>query len=89
MTTLDLMKADAEACNKRARRLWGVNNYVAGQDGIVRKQSERVMVRREKVWAMYEGGMTTGQIAEATGLTRSTVKSDICTARVQSEREAA
>ena len=88
MFSIEQMKADAEACNKRNRRLWGVSNFVSGQSGVMRKQCERAMGRREKVWAMYATGMTMAQIAQETGLTLSTVKSDIYTVRLQNDRDA-
>lgn len=86
---MDLMKADAESCNKRMRRAWGITSFVAGQEGIVRKPSQRVAARRQKVWDAYESGMKMREVADAFGLTLGTVKSDISAARLQLERDAA
>jgi DNA-binding CsgD family transcriptional regulator len=73
------MKADAKACNKRMRQNCGVSSFAlaAINSGYRPKQSPGILSRREDVWGMYESGMTQSQISTKTGLTLSTVKSDI------------
>lgn len=89
MTILDLMKADAEACNKRMRRLWGINRYVMGQEGRVGKRCEKVAARRKKVLAMFEGGMTRLEISQKLNMPPETVKTDIAEARLAAKQDEA
>lgn len=88
MTVLELMKADADACNKRARQNWGVVEFPTGQSGYSKRQSDKLMPRRENVLALFEAGLSTAEIADMTGLTRSTVKSDLSIARRQIQEAA-
>ena len=87
MNLIEAMKADAKICNRRARKVWGINSHVRGQQGITRDSSQRVIARREEVFKMAQSGMSYSEICEATGLTRSTVKSDIYTCRAESQKD--
>ncbi|WP_372570400.1 hypothetical protein [Ruegeria jejuensis] len=80
MSPLAAMKADAQLCNRRMRRSFGIFGK-APERVAPREVSKHIVQRREAVRGLREQGLTTAKIARALKVSNSIVKYDLAMMR--------